>query len=746
MTEEEKQQQNSEQSGVTQVQIFEALQKILSENLEINRQNTDAIKDSVNIAKELEAPFNLTDEAAKRITKTTSQLSSLGATITSQVKERSNFQNTSASIEKDILKNTHLAANLANEKFEVDKKGAEAVAAGNEDAARALADISKGMEAQISQAEDIDKALQKELEHRKNIENATGLTGQSLGVINKLTGGQLTDLDAIKKATNEKLAKMEKEGTLQDGLIGKMQGFGVQVMEIGKSIVKNMSDPLVLIQQLMNFSNQTRDLQRGLGLSSKEAGEFRNNISLAAVGSNDLLATSAGLLEANQKLNQVRGTGVKFTREQLLDTNRLLKAEVLTAEAAGELSRLANVTGQGIREAYLNQIDGVLAAEKESGVRLDIKGVLEATNKVSGQIRAQLGANPEALGKAVAKAKALGMELEDVAAAGKSLLNFESSIEKELEAELLTGKQLNLEKARLAALTGDYETLTEEINKNVGDFGDFTAMNVLQQDALAASLGMSTDALSDQLLKKADLNALAAEARAEGKEDVAKSLEALSASDKMNASVEKLKGIFGDVLGILTPILDGFASLVGWISESTAAVSILGGVMAVFAINSIIGAIGSLWSSVMAIPFGLGIPLAVAGSVMIYNAIDKAKSKKMAEGGIVKPTPEGTLATIGEAGEAEAVVPLSKAESFGFNSPPPPTPPPIPPPLTPPTSPIVESKGINKDDLITALRTIEKEKPKQPVIIREKESNYSDSSPLNNSGDNYSIKYETSFS
>ena len=55
------------------------------------------------------------------------------------------------------------------------------------------------------------------------------------------------------------------------------------------------------------------------------------------------------------------------------------------------------------------------------------------------------------------------MELEDVASAGKSLLNFEQSIEAELQAELLTGRQLNLERARLAALTGDYVTLTEEI-------------------------------------------------------------------------------------------------------------------------------------------------------------------------------------------------------------------------------------------------------------------------------------------
>ncbi len=47
MTEEEK------QSSIEQNQIFEALQKILLDNLDINRQNTDAIKDSVRIAADL---------------------------------------------------------------------------------------------------------------------------------------------------------------------------------------------------------------------------------------------------------------------------------------------------------------------------------------------------------------------------------------------------------------------------------------------------------------------------------------------------------------------------------------------------------------------------------------------------------------------------------------------------------------------------------------------------------------------
>ena len=712
-----------EEVDISQVQIFEALQKILLDNLDINRQNTDAIKDQVSAAKDLIAPYNLTDQAAKNINKTTRDLSNLNATINSQIKERSNFQNTSKSISKDILKNAHLSANLENEKLEIDKKGFAARDAGFKDEAMALAKISQGLEAQLSQAGDIDKALQQELKQRKNIENSTGLTGKSLAVINKLTGGQIGDIGEIQKITEKELGALEKKGNLLGGFGGKMQGFGIQIKEVGKSILKNMNDPLVLLQQLMNFSNQTRDLQRGLGLSNKEAVSFRNNISLAAAGSGDLLATSEGLIAANSTLNSIRGTGVKFTQQQLIDTNRLLKTSVLTAQSAGELSRLANVTGQGIREAYLNQIDGVLAAEQESGVRLDIKSTLEATNKISGQIRAQLGANPEALSKAVSQAKALGMELDSVAASGKAMLDFQGSIENELTAELLIGKELNLEKARLAALTGDYETLTREINKNVGNFYEFSKLNVLQQDALAASMGMSTDQLSDQLLKKADLNALAQEARDGGREDIAANLEALSAGDKLNASMEKLKGVFGDILGILTPVLEGFASLVGYISESAAASAILGGVMATFAVNSIIGAIGSLWSSVMKIPFGLGIPLAIGASMKMYSMVNKAKSVKMAEGGIIEPKPGGTLTTIGEAGESEMVVPLSKANSMGFGG-----------------------NGISKDDLIAALRTVEKEKPKQPIIIREKESNYSDSNPQNNSGDNYSIKYQTSFS
>ena len=625
-------------------QVLKILQDILNENLEINRQNTDAIKDSADRARDLTGEFKLSNEAAKNINKSTRDLSKLNASLVADAKNINNLRRKSTDINKDLEKSAKIRKNLVSEQNEIAKKAIIARREGKTVEAAALQDMSKGLQAQISQHAEIDSALQKELDHALNIENAFGLTGKSLDVINKMTGGALGDLDKIKEASREKLENLEKENKLLPGIAGKFQGMRVQMTEIGKSIGTNMMDPLVIIASLLDYGNQLRDLQRGLGISKGEAEGFREEMTMAAAASGDLLATSQGLMKANAALNAIRGTAVEFSNKQLLDANRLLKTQVMSKEAVGELSRLANVTGQGIREAYLSQIDGVLAAENEHGVRLDIKGVLDATSKVTGQIRAQLGGSSEEISRAVANAKALGMELNEVAAAGKQMLDFESSISAELEAELLTGKQLNLEKARMAALTGDYITLANEIDKNVGNFYDYSLLNTIQQDKMAKAMGMTSDQLSDQLLKKADLNALAAEARAEGREDIAANLESLSAQDKMNESVEKLKGVFGDILGIIEPIVSLFGTLVGWISESTVAMTVLAGIMGAMAAKQAALAVTSLVKAGAEIfagnaKFGpVGIAMSIAGVAAMVAMIAKMKSTKMDDGTI---SPEG---------------------------------------------------------------------------------------------------------
>ena len=465
--------------------------------------------------------------------------------------------------------------------------------------------------------DEIVKKKQAELAASVKIDNSLGLAGKSLGVINKLFGNQLGITSEILKNSRERLAA-------QDGNINKVKGLGVVASETGKSLIKNLSDPLTYIKIALDYSDQINKFQKGLGLSYLEAASLRGEMTSIAAASGNMAINSTKIQQTFMSLNAEFGTAsttlATMFPEVVTQATQLQQLMGLSAKSTAAFASAAIRTGKPLKDIKEDSIGAVVAAEQETGARLNIKEVLEATGQVTGQIKAQLGANPEAIAKAVAVAKQFGMELKDIEATSKSLLNFESSIEAELQAELLTGKQLNLEKARLAALTGDYETLAEEINKNVGDFTDFSKLNVLQQDALAKSLGMTSDQLSDQLLKKADLAALAQEARADGNEELANQLEARSASEKFQDVVMKIKTIFADLVG---GPLAGFVDLLG------SALAILNPVFTVVgAIASTIAKIASfdfknmngLQKVVFAISAGL---LAIKGTSLAINLIQK---------------------------------------------------------------------------------------------------------------------------
>ena len=90
----------------------------------------------------------------------------------------------------------------------------------------------------------------------------------------------------------------------------------------------------------------------------------------------------------------------------------------------------------------------------------------------------------------------------------KSLLDFESSIQAELEAELLLGKNINLERARAAALQGDLATVAEEVMQNEAIMNAFQTKNVIAQEAAAKSLGMSREQLAQMVLEQEKLEAV----------------------------------------------------------------------------------------------------------------------------------------------------------------------------------------------------------------------------------------------
>jgi hypothetical protein len=99
------------------------------------------------------------------------------------------------------------------------------------------------------------------------------------------------------------------------------------------------------------------------------------------------------------------------------------------------------------------------------------------------------------MARAAIEARKLGLSLSTTAKIADSLLSFESSIESELEASLLIGRQLNLNRARELALAGDMENLQKEIVRQVGSEQQIQQMNVIQRQKLAAAIGVEVSEL-----------------------------------------------------------------------------------------------------------------------------------------------------------------------------------------------------------------------------------------------------------
>jgi hypothetical protein len=152
-----------------------------------------------------------------------------------------------------------------------------------------------------------------------------------------------------------------------------------------------------------------------------------------------------------------------------------------------------------------NMANTALHAVKNNKLALSQKELLEETANQSSYVKLQFAGQGPALVKAVAQSRALGVNMEKAKNMARSLLNFEDSIAAEMEAELLTGKELNLEEARALALKGDNVGAAKLIAEQVGGAAEFMSMNVLQQEALAEAAGMGVDEMSDMLSGQQDM-------------------------------------------------------------------------------------------------------------------------------------------------------------------------------------------------------------------------------------------------
>jgi len=427
------------------------------------------------------------------------------------------------------------------------------------------------------------------------------------GDLEKAQGG-LEGLEAAaRNASNSMSSQFKKLG----------KTLGLTFEGLANSIKSPEAIFTALIAIAGEVNGQVVDLSKSMNVSYDEAQNVRKEFAQITLASGETVINTQRLVEAQLQYNEALGLTGKIIPENAAAQSKLTNQLGIGADSATKLRQIAEATGEDFREQTLAQYETVSAMSAQKGVAINVKGVMDEVGKAGAYGLAQFQGSVVALTEGVAQAKALGLSLDQVNSIAGKLMDFESSINAELQAELLLGKDINLEKARLAALNNDQKTLMEEINREMGTFEDFSNMNRIQQEAMADAIGMSVDGLSESLLMQQYGEMNQAEIVALKGEEVAKQVEMVKSQEAFQNMILAMKGTLADIAA--GPLGDMASLVTSLLSNSTAMYGVMGALA--------IGPLTSIGKSLKTAYFWTKLQLADQKKSLIVETAMGAKAK-----------------------------------------------------------------------------------------------------------------------
>ena len=323
---------------------------------------------------------------------------------------------------------------------------------------------------------------------------------KELPVLGPMISGALDKgLEAATGKIKEKLVNqifMAGKGTkgIQKGFLGtippiNMMGTSIHIATAGISLLIGLL--VAAAAALIGMAKRARDFAGEANIAFGQSLKLQGAITKADIA---LIGTGQSAKDISKQLIENFGTIDNVTSNNIKQIGRMsTRFGVATDDLIKFQKGFSDVTGASMDVAN-DVVRAVGSMATGAGVAAgavikDISSNMEAFARFSTE-------GAMGMAKAAVEAAKVGSSLDEVVKMADALLNFESSITAEFEAQVLTGKALNLQRAREAALQGDFATLTQEVQRQVGGLGNLQAMNVIQKDSIATALGISVAELT----------------------------------------------------------------------------------------------------------------------------------------------------------------------------------------------------------------------------------------------------------
>tara|TARA_R100000951_G_scaffold19252_3_gene16062 strand:- start:61 stop:2457 length:2397 start_codon:yes stop_codon:yes gene_type:complete len=536
--------------------------------------------------------------------------------------------------------------------------------------------------------DEINSALKEQEEKEKKIQKNLGITGGVLKGISKIPIlGDVVDADSAVKAMEESL---REGGSQTKALSAGFKSMGGSLMSSLGPANLLLGAITMMIKTLIGADKAAGDYAKNMNVTYSEALDTRLELAKMANLSGDVALTSEKLMNTSVEVGKALGTNAQLNEADLKTMTKLTNQAGFTADELMNIQKLSLANGKSLESNTKSILGGAKAYARRNKIAVNEKTILKEVNSMSASLKLSLGGSGDAMAKAAVQAKKFGINLAQAESIASSLLDFESSIENELSAELLIGRDLNLEKARGLALNGNAAEAAAEMLKQVGSSVQYGEMNVIQQEAIAKSMGMQREELAKSLIESEALKSIGVEsveaakekydklretmsaeeaAKALNDEALATQFEQQSVSEQMADSTAKMQEIFimmtpalqsiGEILNVIFGVIgtimapvqmlfDLFGSIGKSISNLIGPLGKVGKVLKGVASIAVIYAAYKAYASLATIPV-VGVPLGIAAAAAV-TAMGFGALSKIKDGAI---DPKGGMIVSGEKGSIQ---------------------------------------------------------------------------------------------
>jgi hypothetical protein len=393
-----------------------------------------------------------------------------------------------------------------------------------------LSDLESSM-GDINELKKVEKNLNEEI-NRLNRMGHTSLA-------DKFNKEKLITGQAIRqqKLTDLGNASFGLADELLSGMLGTMKGF---------------INPFTATAAIaIAFSGTLDEIGGRFGAIGIQSLDVRNNLMDAQVEATKLGKSMSDVLDATTQLTDNFGVGLSEAiklSSSVVDTSVALGITVTEAgDLIGSFQALAGLSADQATSLAKNVT--LLAKSNDVAPQAVLRDIASSSEAVAG-FTDSTGTN---IARAAIQARRLGISLSDVASSAKSLLDFQSTYQKSLEASVLVGRQINVERMMELSLAGDLEGLQQEQIKQLGTQSEFNKLNILQREALAEAVGLSLDQATKLVNKEKEAVTLAGQLAGQPGFDELVGEKGISSLTRLTGSLKSLGATLTNSLG---PILN----------------------------------------------------------------------------------------------------------------------------------------------------------------------------------------------